>query len=73
MRGSRPRYWEDVNEGESLGHIVVGPWTIMSFFAWDGSHWVERNQVPLLDVSGAGPGFYDPRINARTMLTACRL
>ena len=34
MRGSWPRYWEDVNEGDSIGHIVVGPWTIMSFFAW---------------------------------------
>ena len=34
MRGSQPRFWEDINEGDSLGHIVVGPWTIMSFFAW---------------------------------------
>ena len=37
MRGSWPRYWEDVNEGESIGHIVVGPWTIMSFFAWESA------------------------------------
>jgi len=34
MRGNKPRYWEDVSEGDSLGYIVVGPWNINSFFAW---------------------------------------
>ena len=64
MRGSWPRYWEDVSEGESIGHIVVGPWTIMSFFAWESAAGLKGIRFPL---AGDG-GTYDPRINARTTL-----
>jgi acyl dehydratase len=74
MRGSWPRYWEDVNEGDSLGYIVVGPWTIMSFFSMAGSHGAVRGlgtgavnqgiRFPL----PKGDGIYDPRINAWTTL-----
>ena len=66
MRGSRPRYWEDVVEGDSIGYIVVGPWTIMSWFAWWGAHGTTGKgiRIPMLP----GGGDYDPRINARTML-----
>ena len=64
MRGSWPRYWEDVNEGDSIGHIVVGPWTIMSFFAWMSAAGMKSIRFPL----PSGGGIYDPRINARTTL-----
>ena len=64
MRGSWPRYWEDVNEGDSIGHIVVGPWTIMSFFAWASAAGSKSIRFPL----GGDGGIYVPRINARTTL-----
>ena len=64
MRGNQPRYWEDVNEGDSLGHIVVGPWTIMSFFAWSSAAGSKSIRFPI----GGDGGIYDPRINARTTL-----
>jgi len=64
MRGNWPRYWEDVAEGEFIGHIVVGPWTIMSFFAWSSAAGRRGIRFPLR----AGGGIYDPRINARTTL-----
>jgi hypothetical protein len=64
MRGNRPRYWEDVNEGDSIGHIVVGPWTIMSFFAWASAAGSKSIRFPL----PVGGGIYDPRINVRTTL-----
>ena len=65
MRGNQPRYWEDVNEGDSLGHIVVGPWTIMSYFAWNSAEGMKGIRFPLHATRG---GIYDPRINARTTL-----
>jgi len=64
MRGSWPRYWEDVNEGDSLGHIIVGPWTIENYFAWVSAAGLKSIRFPL---AGDG-GTYDPRINARTTL-----
>ena len=65
MRGNRPRDWEDANEGDSIGHIVVGPWTIMSFFAWVSAEGMKGIRFPLPATRG---GIYDPRINARTTL-----
>ena len=64
MRGNQPRYWEDVNEGDSIGHIVVGPWTVMNFFAWVSAAGMKGIRFPL----GGDGGIYDPRINARTTL-----
>jgi acyl dehydratase len=64
MRGNKPRYWEDVSEGDSLGYIVVGPWNINSFFAWVSAAGVKGIRFPL----GGDGGIYDPRINARTTL-----
>jgi len=64
MRGYKPRYWEDVSEGDSLGYIVVGPWNINSFFAWVSAAGVKGIRFPL----GGDGGIYDPRINARTTL-----
>jgi acyl dehydratase len=67
MRGSWPRYWEDVNEGDSLGYIVVGPWTIMSFFAWEAAAPSPSLKGIRFPLAGDG-GVYDPRINTRTTL-----
>ena len=64
MRGNWPRFWEDVNEGDSIGHIVVGPWTVMSFFAWVSAAGMKSIRFPL----GGDGGIYDPRINTRTTL-----
>ena len=64
MRGNQPRYWEDVAEGDSIGHIVVGPWTIMDYFAWNSAAGLKGIRFPL----PPGGGIYDPRINARTTL-----
>ena len=33
-RGSTPRYWEDVREGDSLGHVVKGPLTVTDMICW---------------------------------------
>lgn len=33
-RGSAPRYWEDVQEGDSLGHVVRGPLTVTDMICW---------------------------------------
>ena len=74
MRGSRPRYWEDVSEGESIGYIIVGPWTIMNFFSMAGSHGAVLGSGTGVVNQGIrfplpkGDGIYDPRINARTSL-----
>jgi len=80
MRGNQPRYWEDIVEGESIGHLVIGPHTIMDSIAhytgtWGafplvvGSRllhriWYERQGKPMLLMSGERPEMYDPRINA---------
>lgn len=34
IRGNRPRYWEDVEEGEALPKIVKGPMTVTGFLAF---------------------------------------
>ncbi|MFH1484715.1 MAG: MaoC family dehydratase N-terminal domain-containing protein [Chloroflexota bacterium] len=33
-RGSTPRYWEDVNVGDSLGHVVKGPLSITDMICY---------------------------------------
>ncbi|MFC1945847.1 MaoC family dehydratase N-terminal domain-containing protein [Chloroflexota bacterium] len=33
-RGATPRYWEDVNPGDSLGHVVKGPLTLTDIVAY---------------------------------------
>jgi acyl dehydratase len=70
MRGSKPRYWEDVVEGESIGHLVIGPHTIFDSIAHMTSCW---GALPLATGSrlyriwekrGIPIKVYDPRINA---------
>lgn len=33
-RGSTPRYWEDVQVGDSVGHVVKGPLTVTDMICW---------------------------------------
>src|SRR5690606_2262529 len=33
-RGAEPRYWEDVNEGDSVGPLVKGPLTVTDIVCW---------------------------------------
>jgi acyl dehydratase len=35
IRGSRPRYWEDVQVGDPLTPVVKGPLTLTDFIAWE--------------------------------------
>lgn len=38
VRGATPRYWEDVQEGDSLGHVVKGPFTVSDIICmWMGA------------------------------------
>ena len=68
LRGNCPRYWEDIVEGQPIGHIVIGPWTIMNCFAWMSAAGMKGIRFPL----SPGEGIYDPRINASTTLgTSC--
>ena len=34
IRGARPRYWEEVTEGESVGQVVKGPLTVSDIICW---------------------------------------
>ncbi|MBI2909734.1 MAG: MaoC family dehydratase N-terminal domain-containing protein [Chloroflexi bacterium] len=34
IRGALPRYWEDVNEGDIMRHVVKGPLTVRDMIAW---------------------------------------
>jgi hypothetical protein len=34
IRGAEPRYIEDINEGDSIGHVVKGPLTVMDLMCW---------------------------------------
>ena len=77
MRGSEPRYWEDVAEEDSIGHLVIGPHTIMDTIAHiagtqgcfalagTGSRlsraWIKNMR---LEGSEKGPEIWDARINA---------
>lgn len=34
IRGATPRYWEDIQEGDELPHVVKGPLTVTDNIAW---------------------------------------
>lgn len=34
IRGANPRYWEDVQAGDELRHVVKGPLTVTDIIAW---------------------------------------
>ena len=70
MRGNRPRYWEDVAEGDSIGHLVIGPHTIMDTIAHMNTLVVgaisKGSRLYRIYDKGRQSGHkcYDPRINA---------
>lgn len=33
-RGATPRYWDDVNVGDDVGHVVKGPLTVTDMICW---------------------------------------
>lgn len=47
VRGAAPRYWEDVQVGDSLGHVVKGPLAVRDIICW----WMGRG-APLLKAFG---------------------
>ncbi len=67
VRGSTPRYWEDVNVGDPVTPIVRGPLTVSDMIAWmmgigsphirSGQYWLAyRNQSPLVAVKDPDSG-----------------
>jgi len=71
MRGSRPRYWEDVSEGDSIGHLVVGPHHVMHSVGHFTGVWGafplgvgDRSFRAWAKNLGRGIMVHDPRINA---------
>ena len=80
MRGDRPRYWEDVKEGDPVGPLVIGPHTIMDSVGHFTAVWgcfplgtpnrfyrlCFKNRQDKMAQRGIRPviGVYDPRINA---------
>jgi len=34
IRGSEPRYWEDVQVGDKIGHMIKGPLSVRDILAW---------------------------------------
>lgn len=61
VRGGTPRYWEDVNIGDSMKPLIRGPLTISDMICWvmgigsphlrTGQHWLEyRRQSPKVAV-----------------------
>jgi Acyl dehydratase len=66
-RGSKPRYWEDVQIGEQLDPVVKGPLTVPDMIAWlqgvgsphvrSGKHWLEyRKRSPRVAVVDPATG-----------------
>jgi acyl dehydratase len=62
IRGARPRYWEDVAEGEALPTMAKGPMTVTGFIAfaqgWGGLYiranklaWLQVQQHPGLGIA----------------------
>jgi acyl dehydratase len=69
MQGSQPRYWEDVAEGDSIGHLVIGPHTIMDSIAHltaMPSDAIAKGSrlFRIFDKLQTALKVYDPRINA---------
>jgi hypothetical protein len=67
-RGSKPRYWEDVKEGEDLTPVVRGPYSVSEKFAW----FVGKGNPPacmsdrlsrVVEGDGAVKGIFDPKLN----------
>ena len=58
VRGSKPRYWEDVTEGEELRPLAKGPMTVTGFIAYAqgwGGLYIRANKLNWRQIS-AHPG-----------------
>ena len=71
VRGNKPRYWEDVNIGESVQPLVRGPLTVGDMIAWmmgigsphirSGQYWLEyRKRSPKIAVPDPESGVLEP-------------
>ena len=50
IRGSNPRYWEDVNVGDELAPVVKGPLALRDIYAWligSGSPFIKAHGVAM--------------------------
>ena len=55
-RGDEPRFWEDVDEGDTVGPMVKGPLTVTDMVCWHVGM-----GMGLYDVQGAGVGRREPQ------------
>ena len=71
VRGSRPRYWEDVTVGDPIQPVVRGPLTVGDMIAWmmgvgsphirSGQYWLAyRRQSPKIAVKDPETGIPQP-------------
>ena len=67
IRGSEPRYWEDVNEDDELPQLVKGPLRLMDMVAWFGATEVLLGCASALKLFRKVPGLalVHPDSNAR--------
>lgn len=63
-RGAEPRWWEDVNEGDSLGQLVKGPLRVTDMVVWHTGMGMGLYGVKALRLSHQQrqrvPGFFRP-------------
>jgi acyl dehydratase len=48
VRGSNPRYWEDVNVGDKLGPMIKGPLSVRDIIAWSmgsGTPYIKAHKI----------------------------
>ena len=69
IRGAKPRYWEDVKEGEELPTMVKGPMTVTGFIAYAqgwGGLYIRANKIAwkLIDAH-PGVGHQEPLRHSR--------
>jgi hypothetical protein len=67
VRGSEPRYWEEVEVGEVLAPIARGPVSVMDHVAWIAAAIGERffvsDRINRFLVDTCGWGTWDPKLN----------
>ncbi len=73
MRGSQPRYWEDVVEGESIPHIVLGPRSSFDTLTWAAGcphvpYWKGSRLYRMMVKGGTFWWYRDPLTNGEFQL-----
>jgi hypothetical protein len=67
VRGAEPRYWEDVEVGDSLPPVVRGPHSVMDRVAWIAAAVGERffvsDRINRFTIEHAGWATWDPDLN----------